>query len=640
MKGSTKVLLGALAVAAIGLGVAWKLLAAPEAPQQVSELRPERSSETHAGELAAQAVPTDRVAATDPGAGDIEPPNAGPTRTDRPDPPIRVHGRVLDARGTPIPAVAVGVEGTPTALATSDAFGVFEFELDHGGRKIVSMSGEWITIRYDQIYAQEPDREHFVIVAPPIALAGRVVDPSGRPIAGAAVAVQIPIAAFAGFPFALDSTGVIAPSTKTGPDGSFVLERVPSLARADLDTSFQGFADDQRPLPTESATDLLIELREPEVTGAVLEGVVVHEDGSPAPGAFVHLDDRKTETDERGGFRLEIWSTEGDAPLVATKKGFQAAVFPEYGRVIDATDGHPPPARLVLGPAPLTIAGRVLEIDGTPCRGWSVSIALGTAITQNRIPVITAESLAAGKEIQKSTDEQGAFELEGLRDMPYVLQAWGRDGRMIRSAPIDAGTRDVELRCEPDAYVDRIRGRVVSRDGLPLAGLDVSVSLVTFETSFGSSWYTVKRAKTRDDGTFEIERVPRRFTRLSVDGEGVQATTRTIDELDLDRQVVLDRPVEIVVVRTFRFRFESGPGEEVPTGLEVLDAEGAMLDLVTREAQSMSSGPGAQLTDGRSHVLSVSEDAARLVLYKDGEILSSQPLRLAPGEIVTVRRER
>jgi protocatechuate 3,4-dioxygenase beta subunit len=636
MKPSTGVLLGALVVAAIGLGVAWKLLAAAEAPAPAPapEARREAAQLPPAPDLDPQRAPSDRSAAAEGAAPAIEPAETHPARTEPTDPPVHVRGRVLDARGTPIPAVAVGVEGKSDALATSDAFGTFEFDLDHGGRRIVSKSQEWITVRYDQLDAQEEDREHFVIVAPPISIAGKVVDPDARAIAGAVVAVRLPITTFAAFPFALDSTGVIAPSTKTGADGAFVLERVPSLARADLETSAPGFADDQRPLPTESATDLLIEMREPEVTGAVLEGVVVHEDGSPAPDAVVHLAGEQAKTDERGNFRLEIGPVDENAALVATKKGFQAAVLPEYGRAVAATDGHPPPARLVLGGKPLTIAGHVLEADGVPCPGWTVALAQGTAVSQFRIPVITAEELTTGKEIQATTDKQGAFALEGLRDMTYVLQAWGRDGRMIRSDPVQAGTPDAELRCEPDAYLERIRGRVVSRDGLPLAGLDVTVSLVTFDTSFGSSWFTVKSATTKDDGTFTIERIPKRFTRLTVDGESIQTTSRSIAEIDLDR------PVEIAVVRTCRFRFESAPGQEVADWLVVLDAQGTTLSLVTRDAKSMMTGSSAQLTDGHSHVLSVSEDAARLVLYKAGAVLSSQPVRLVPGEIVTVHGER
>lgn len=633
MKTSTGILLSSIAVAAIGLGYAWKVLSRPLVFPPAAKATHEHPAAGRAEDLIPESMSSERVRVAEP-APEIEEASAKPTRTDRPDAPIRIRGRVLDALGAPVPAVAVGVEGQTAVLATSDASGGFELEVDRGGRRLVSISSDWITVRFDQVDSQRPDREHLVIVAPPITVAGRVIDPSGRSIVAAEVAAHLPIAAFATFPFALDSTGVISPSTKTGPDGSFALEGVPSLARAILVTTSEGFAADHRPLPTDTATDLLIELHEDSLGNVLLEGTVVHADGSPAQGAIVHLGDAQAKTDERGSFRLEIGHVAEDVPLVATLKGFQPAVMPEYGRVIAANDGHPPRVRLVLGPEPLSIAGRVVEADGTPCRSWWVAPAQGTAISQFRIPVITAESVTAGKRIQTSTDQAGAFLIEGLRDMPYILQAWSQDGRMIRSDPIQAGTKDAELRCESDAFVERILGRVVSRDGVPLAGLDVSILLVTYEAAFGSSWNHVKTVKSAADGTFAIERVPKHFTRLSVNGEDVQSTTVALAEIDLAQ------PVEIAVVRLGRFRFESGPDGEFPDWIEVLDRDGGVLSLVTREAQKMMTSTNAALADGNSHVLSVSEDAARIVLYKNGEPVSSQPLRLVPGEIVTVRRER
>lgn len=648
MKASTGWLLAALAAAGIVLVVAWNLLSPPEAPGTAG-IAPAPSEESspgpRAGEPALQADGGDRVAAGPANLSDLETASGEPAQPDVPGTTIHVRGRVLNLLGEPIYAVGVGIDGNPEVLASSDPSGTFEFDLDHGSRfdldysrrRIVSKSDGWITVRYALVKEELDRREHFLIVAPPIALSGKVVDPSRQPIPAASLAVRIPIAAFAGFPFALDSTGVVAPSTKTGEDGVFALERVPSVARAILETSAPSFADDERPLPTESAFDLLIELGDPEPPGALLEGVVVHEDGSPAAGASVHLVDSQAKTDGRGSFRLEVRPVPADAPLVAILKGFQPAVILEYGRVISATDGHPPSARLVLGPRPLSIAGRILEADGRPCARWMVTIAEGTAVSQFRIPVITAEGLTAGgsgTKLEVQSNREGAFVLQGLRDMPYVLQAWSTDGRMTRSLPIQAGTQDAEIRCEPEAVVPRITGRVVSRDGMPLEGLHVSLDLVTFQTSFGSSWLTLKQTKTREDGTFEIERVPKRFTQLSVNGEGVESKSLALDELDLDR------PIEVVVMRTCRFRFEGEPGKDAPTRLTVLDADGSALGLVTREAGSMSRGASAQLTEGRSHVLSVREDAVRLVLYRGEEILSSQPLRLVPGEIVAVRRER
>ena len=629
MKGSTGVLLGVLVLGAVGLGVAWVLLERPD--EAIAPRVDDRTEGRPEGELAEQPAGEARVAAGGAPAG-IEPPADAPGPLDRSDATIRVRGRVLDVAGTPIPGVSVGIEGRSTPLDASDALGVFEFDLEPGRRKIVSTSDEWITVRYDLVQPGEPERERFVIVAPPLALEGRVVDATDQPIAGATVRVDVPIAAFAGFPLALDSTGVVSASAKSGPDGSFRLVRAPSIPRAALETSAEGFEDDRRPLPSESASDLRIELRRPEATDAALEGVVFHPDGSPAAEATVHLDDRNAATDERGAFRLPLGRVDEGTYLVATKKGFQPAVMPEYGRVLAASDGHPAPVQLVLGPPPLSISGRVLEADGKPCRGWSVAIRFGTPISQFRVPPITAEGVTSGQDRPRTTDASGAFVIEGLRGTSYVLQAWGRDGRMIVSDPIDAGASDVELRCEADAFLREVRGRVVSRDGLPLPKVDVSVSLVTFEMPFGRSWEDVAATKTGEGGFFALEKVPRRATRLDIDGEGVQPTSLAVEEIDLER------PLVIVVGRTCRFRYESRPGEVVPTELEVLDAEGAALDLVTREARSMMSGSRARLADGQSHVLSVGEEAVRLVLYKEGEVLSSQPLKLAAGEIVTVHR--
>ncbi|MFN0006732.1 MAG: hypothetical protein ACKVXR_02400, partial [Planctomycetota bacterium] len=116
MKASTGILLGALAVAAIGLGIAWKLLAAPQPPRPLFETPPEIAAPTRAEDLAVQAAPADRVSAAP--SAEIEPPEAEPTRIHRPDPPIQVRGRVLDALGNPVPAVAMGVEGGSEVLAT------------------------------------------------------------------------------------------------------------------------------------------------------------------------------------------------------------------------------------------------------------------------------------------------------------------------------------------------------------------------------------------------------------------------------------------------------------------------------------------------------------------------------------------
>jgi protocatechuate 3,4-dioxygenase beta subunit len=637
MRGSTKLLAAAGAGAVLVLVLAWRFLLAPS-DASVPAPAPERAASIESPAAAEERVPRDasgeRVA-----AGVSKPDTVASRPTKPPDPTskrslVHIHGHTLDVQGNPIADVGVGVEGQKTPIAKSDASGVFDVDLDGLGKRLVAIAEEWVTVRYDFVDESNREREHFLIVAAPISIAGKVADVSGRPLAGAAVKVDISIGVFAGFPLALDSTGLEQFASKSGADGSFELKGAPSVAKASLVTSYPDLESDVRPLPSESVSGLYIELKEHAKEGAILEGTVVHEDGSPAAGARVILADNETKTDAQGRFRLELRATEPETPLVAILKGFQPAVTPEYGRVLQATDMHPPPVRLVLGPAPLSIAGHVLEAGGQPCRKWIVNLVEGTAVSEYRIPVITAEDLSSGAETLAVTDGDGAFRLGGLRNIAYRIQARGKDGRMIQSTPIQAGTEDVVLRVDPDAFVERISGRVVGRDGTPIEGVAVRLDLMIFQTAFGNQTANLKATTTRKDGTFELEHVPRHFTRLAVDGEGIQTTGHALEDADLDR------PIEIVAVRTCRFRFEGGPGEEVPTGLSVLDGQGRTLGLVTRDAGMMMSEHVSRLADGKSHVLTVSEEACRLVLHKGSEVLSSQPLHLTPGEITTVRSAR
>lgn len=546
---------------------------------------------------------------------------------------VRFRVQVLDIRGQPVAGVHVGTRKSGKELATSDALGSFEFELTENQSELVALDSDWVTVRYDRVRATEPDAAHFLIVAPPLALSGKVVDASARPLDGAVVKVDIPIAAFAGFPLTLDSTGVEAFATKSGPDGAFDLERAPSIAKARLVTSYPKLQADNRALPSQSAADLYIELKELSTQGAFLDGVVVHADDKPAPGARVLLGSQEATADKAGRFRMALAPTEPTTPLAAVLTGFQPAVVPDYGRVLESTDRHPQPVRLVLGPPPLSISGHVLDVDGKPARKWTVTLVQGTVLSQFQIPVITAERITASRESQAVTGKDGSFRLGGLRDIAYRLQAWNEEGLMIQSPPIRAGTDDVIMQVPSDAFVEKISGHVRSRDGLPLADLVVDLVVVTERTSFGSAFRGVKSARTKTDGSFELAHVPRHLARLSVSGESVQSADCELDDVDIAQ------PIEITATRMVRFRFEGEVRDGSPDAIAVLDVDGTMLGLVTRDAGGMSSMNMAPLTDGRSHVLSVSEKASRLVLYKDGAVISSQPIRLSPSEIAVVRRE-
>ena len=584
----------------------------------------------------ASAAP-DRAAGLGQSAPDAREPIPAPSaeiHSTTPEEIWRVGGRVLDVRGAPVAGVRVGAREQAHAKAMSDAFGRFEIEVRPGSLSLVAVDDAWVTLRFCQLHAGNRDRDLFLVVAPFVALAGKVVDGSERPLENATVEVEIPREGFTTFPLPLDSTGIESAATRTNADGTFEIARAPVVPRASLVSKFGSLRSDVRPIPERSVADLVIRLEQPPPIDSALEGIVVHEDETAAPGARVHLAGVNAVADAEGRFRLPLRRVDADTALVATLAGFQAAVVPDYGAVLESTDLHPPSIRLVLGPPPLSITGLVLGRDGTPQGSWTVALLDPLVLTPHQIPSLTAEKLTANAEPKCVTRKDGRFRIDGLRNTAYRLRAWNRDGAVIHSDPIPAGSQEVVLRVPEDAFVDRVTGRVTARDGTAIAGAEVQVSVTTERAGLAMGSLGVKTTKTSSDGTFELSHVPKRFAALGVGGAGLDYTSVDLEKIDLAR------PIEIVVVRMCAFRFEDDGGKDPAMALSVLGPDGKNLYLVLHEAGRMSSMYEADVVDGRSQVFWVREDASRLVLRGRDDFEARQPLHLVPGEVNVVRRDR
>jgi hypothetical protein len=317
---------------------------------------------------------------------------------------------------------------------------------------------------------------------------------------------------------------------------------------------------------------------------------------------------------------------------VAALRGFQPAILERAGELL-AQEFAPAPVRLVLGGPALTIAGRILDENGEPCEGWSVSLLDGTVVTPNRVPFEVAEDFARGKSDATKSDERGAFELEGLLERSYVVQAYEKESLLLlRSDPVSAGTRDLVLRVPADARHARLAGRVVGRDGLPIAGAQVGYRLVTQSNGGAQSFWQSKRVETDVDGRFELAGVPRRFAELEVVGENVIPAIFAQDELER-AEVVLD------VARRCHMRIELTPAtnaEEPPDALVALDPEGEPLSIYTFQGGGSSSTQRLRLSGLGTHPLALSEDARTLVFYRGAEELRRVEVALVPGELSVV----
>jgi hypothetical protein len=562
-------------------------------------------------------------------------------------PPTLVEGRVLDRSGEGVPGVPIVGSGSVyntrapgsgigQALATSGPGGAFRapFPARIAGVRLESARGSgFATVRAAHVTLENANREQLIVVAPEIELAGTVVEAGGAPLAGAEVSFDVPLAALAGFPAVLDGTVATRASTVSGAEGRFTLARVPGLEGAQLFVQHKGHRSLESAAPSQTKTDLWLELARPEEKEPWLLGIVLRADGSPAKGAKVQLDGLKTEAGADGRFGLaQEWAFE-EAPLVAALPGLQPAVLPNAGALLQGE--YPPPlVHLQLGGPQLTIRGKVVDAKGEPCSGWKVNLGDGTVVTPSRVPFDLVEDLARGKKVATKTDKQGGFVLEGLLAREYVVQAYAEKSLvMVRSAPVAAGTQDLVLRVAADAVLERLSGVVVARDGTPIAGVQVAAQLVTASAGGAMSWQSGPTATTDSAGRFALARVPREGIQLGVDGAAILPNSFPLD-------LAAGEP-RLSVARRCHLRVElatgTAPADGAPDQIEALDADGQHLSLNVIEGNAWSSSTRVALSRLGTNPLAVSEDARTLVFYAGDREVRRVPLALVPGEVAIVR---
>jgi len=428
--------------------------------------------------------------------------------------------------------------------------------------------------------------------------------------------------------------------TVSGGGGRFRLARIPAAVGGRLLVTRSGYRSLDAEAPAETRTDLELALEPVGEEEPWVIGIVLRAEGTPAKKAKVRLDDLATQTDADGRFELEKGWAQPAAPLVAALPGLQPALVPGAGAWMEQ-EFPPPPVHLVLGGPTLSIRGVVLDAAGQPRGGLQVGLFDGTVATPDQVPFELVEDLARGKKVETKSDRKGAFELEGLAARTYVLQVFDpKSLLLVRSDPVPAGTADLVLRLPADAFLPRVAGRVVARDGTPLEGVQVSVRMVTASAGGAFSWETGRSATTDAGGAFQLAGVPRRFATIGLTGDSIGASI--IDEVvELDPQADLEH-LTLSVARRCHFRVELdaalvASGGQLPDSISVLDAEDRHLAVYTIQGRGWSSSTLHHLNGLESHTLAVSEEARTLVLLQGTGELRRLPVDLVPGEVTVVR---
>lgn len=547
--------------------------------------------------------------------------------------PARFVGRVLDLFGDPVEQVEVAPRTDPKrpfARTATDG----SFSLERGDLELTVVDPRWYTLRDTEPLPREGGREVLVLVAPAIEVSGVVVDTTGQPLSGAALELVIPWSTFAAFPLPLDrGRAARGTETATNAHGSFALT-IPIAPRLTLSCSAKGFAEKVIAAPTAARSGVVITLDPLRAQSHVrIEGEVVHASGAPAVGATVRMRAAETTAGSNGGFVLDVRrDNDEESPLVAVLNGFQAAVVPEFGGVIRRFAGAPPPQRLVLGPAPLSITGRVVDHEDRPLRGFLVQPVDPILLMTGAIPPISAESVGNGAPLQSLSGADGSFELRGLQDRAYRLQAHSGEALVrIESEPIPAGARDVRLVVPADARFPEVQGVVVGHDGAPLAGVQVRSTLIVLRSGGSYTMENSKHVDTDAKGRFVLVDVPRDRSRISVDGDAILPASHDLAGHEDGR------PVRILAARRCHVRVEGVPDSAGIAWVEVRDATDQALLLMQFQSGGSISSYQAQITDGGSPLFAVSETARTVVFRGDGDLEVARSLTLRHGEITVVR---
>lgn len=430
-----------------------------------------------------------------------------------PDVPLRAavltFGHVADLDGAPVAGAEVRIlpgdaasRGIKTkllaTLRTNDAgrfdpgpLAVGVYDLEARGEGYASLAARGIEVpRQDASHG--PLDLGTLVLAPGLALEGRVVDSEGRPVPDAEVHYGTGGRLY---PAAVKGAGKLA---HTDPEGRFVLRDLGPGEQLALVVAKKGYLD---------LILARVEVAEREAFEVVLEraatvrGKVVDADGEPIAGAQIQL-----VPEGGGGMRMEgpsseavsdaegLFALDGVAPgrvgLQAWAEGFQR--WWRNGIEVPAVAGLED-IEIFLDEG-FEVFGTVFDAEGRPLP---------------RAPVIAHRPSSPRPMASAATDEEGHYRLRGLGQGPYSVMATFEHQKVRDTLEIGQGDGGgghygpreyrLDLRFAPSRSVS---GRVISTNGEPIAG-----AMVIAGSPDGLAMLSSPRTTSDTEGRFRLEGV-------------------------------------------------------------------------------------------------------------------------------------
>ena len=626
-----------MVVALLGIGV-WAFGPWNPGPRVGGAANP---SALHLGQPQAPVVPGPSLEPRGHQPRTVARPPADPPSPAAPEHAETLQGLVLDPRGRPVPGIRLALWGPDGASvdgsATSGEDGRFQLDAPPLPASIVPADPDWSALLAGRSHLRPPHNT-VLVIAKATTSAGRVLDESGRPLAGVRVQLAPPRGFADGLDHVLDHSDRRTWRVLSEADGSFSFDGIPRLEGLELTLEKEGYRPRKLALgiPWNQRHEVILE--RPEATGDTLRGVVVRADGSPAPGACVSAGGVLTRTDLGGNFEVGTAAFDEEPWILAVERGLQPGRA-ELAR--DADGAWPRSVSVLLGAETRSLEGRVLDADGRPAAGARVWLSDPMVLAPMELGPLHVETFQADASrpfwCTVETDAEGRFRIEGLSDRAYRVSAI--DPRTLARAeggPWAAGSRDARLTL-PDCGAP-IRGVVRTSDGAPVPGASVTHSAITRSWRWHSTGVS-RGVRSGPDGTFELADTcldPRGQWHLRA--RGMEPLTLLGPDLDDEagRWVfTLDpiRPGEDLA--HFRVELASPAAAD---SFALLDAAGEVCFLHYRRGEEGDRSTRMPLVEGRSLQLSASRGARTLVIYHGrGQVETARyPIALHGGGTITV----